>query len=306
MEDNEIELMDYLDIIWKRKKFIILSGLAIFSLAILVGFLLPSKWEVDGLIKPSLLVSQTASGEFEELLLGKPDEIINQIKQGSYNTEIASRLKIELAKLPKIRAEKLDETNLVRISLRTRNKEVGKRILRTLFELVTEETNAKTEIEIKGLEQEIDNLNKKLELVRQRISELEKDASEIRNRIRRLENEQRSTLQDPSRMETESLTMLLFSNEIQQNQWYLSELKELLNKKTLEEKETIEQINQLNQRRNRVALTETVKEPIPSLSPASPNRILVISISLIVGILLVILIAFFLEYVESKKMESNP
>jgi len=208
--------------------------------------------------------------------------------------------------LPKIRAEKLDETNLVRISLRTRNKEVGKRILRTLFELVTEETNAKTEIEIKGLEQEIDNLNKKLELVRQRISELEKDASEIRNRIRRLENEQRSTLQDPSRMETESLTMLLFSNEIQQNQWYLSELKELLNKKTLEEKETIEQINQLNQRRNRVALTETVKEPIPSLSPASPNRILVISISLIVGILLVILIAFFLEYVESKKMESNP
>ncbi|MFW6160581.1 MAG: Wzz/FepE/Etk N-terminal domain-containing protein, partial [Acidobacteriota bacterium] len=66
---DEINLMDYLNVIWKRKWLIIIPTILLAAAAGVYSFLKTPVWEVEAIIQPSKFLVQTQSGQFEEVLV---------------------------------------------------------------------------------------------------------------------------------------------------------------------------------------------------------------------------------------------
>jgi len=330
---DEIELMDLLLVIWKRKWLIILPTLLCVIAAGIISFRLPEVWEIDVLITPSKFLIQTEAGQFEEVMVIDPKQIAGLINQKTYNNLIAAELNMDIRDFPKLKADNLQDTKLVRVSVREKDVEKAKLILHSLFSHLKTELDEKVDIEMKGIdsqiksneieklrtEEEIKAFKNKLNIVKQRKKEIEKEMIETRERIKFLEKDQRSGLKKEERSEAESLAMLLYSNEIQQSLQYHNTLNELLSGKKIEEEnirveidrkeETIKQIenriDNLNEKKGRIDYTQLIKEPTPSLYPVSPRKKLNVAIAGILGLMIFTILAFFIEYIEKHKEESG-
>ena len=327
--EDEVNLMDYLNVIWKRKWLIIIPT---FFLVIVVGiysFLLPPQWEIDALIQPSKFLIQTEQGQFNEVVITDPKQIAGQINQAAYNNLIAAELNLDIREFPKLKAENLRDTNLVRVLIKEKDVEKAKLILHSLFKHLKRQLDEKVDIEIKGIdsqiksreieesriEEEIKTYKNKLDIIKRRKKEIEKELSNIRKRIEALEKEQSLSLKKENRSESESLAMLLYSNEIQQSLEYHNTLNELLSEKKIEEEdinleienkdETIKQleneIGNLNERRGRIDYAQLIKEPTSSLYPVAPKNKINVLIAGILGLMIFTMLAFFLEYLEKHK-----
>jgi len=327
--EKEIELIDFINIIWKRKWLIIIPSLFLVILIGALSFLLPKKWEVDAIIQPSKFIIRTEQGQFEEIIPVMPKQIANQINQKAYNNIIADELKIDIINFPNLKAVNIQDTNLVQVSIREQDTEKAKRILQALFEHLKTQLDDKVDVETKSIdssiksleteklriEEEIKLTNNKLNIVKQRKEEIEKEMSDTRKRVKELEEEQRLYLKKQTRSESESLAMLLYSNEIQQSLMNYNTLNELLTNKRLEEEDInleIEkkeekikqlgiQITDLNDRKRRIDNARLIKKPTASLSPVTPNKKLIVAVTGIIGLLIFTMLAFFLEYIEKKK-----
>jgi len=303
--EGEIELIDFLNIIWKRKWLIILSTLFLVIAAGVISFLLPPKWEIDALIQPSKFLVKTAEGQFEENVIVDPKQIASQINQATYNNKIAAELNLDISQFPKLKAENLRDTNLVRVSLKEKDVEKAKLILLSLFNFLKTEPDEKVEVEMKSIEEEIKANKNKLNIIKQRRKEIEKEMSDIRKRVESIEKQQRLSLKKENRSESESLAMLLYSNEIQQSLQYHNTLNELVSRKKIEEENLNLEIENLNERKGRLDYAQLIKEPTSSLFPVSPKKKLIVLITGVLGLLIFTMLAFFLEYLEKQKAKSK-
>lgn len=150
--EDEIELMDYMNVIWKRKWLIILPTFFLVAITGIVSFLLPEKWEVDSIIVPSKFLIQTEQGQFEEVLVVDPKQIAGQINQGSYDNLLAARYNIERNQFPDLKAENLRDTNLIRISVRYEDPQKAKSLLLSLFTHLKRDFDRKIDVELKGVD----------------------------------------------------------------------------------------------------------------------------------------------------------
>ena len=247
--EDEFALMDYLNILWKRKWLIVIPTLFLIIAVGIISFLLPPKWEIDALIQPSKFLVQTEGGQFEEIVIVDPKQIAGQINEATYDNLIATELNLDIRKFPKLRANKLKDTNLVRVSTKEKDIKKAKLILFSLFNHLKRQLDEKVDIEIKGIdsdikskeieklriEGEIKRIKNKLNIVKQRKKDIEREMNDTRKRIEALEKEQRLSLRRENGSESESLAMLLYSNEIQQSLGYFNTLNELLSSKKIEE-----------------------------------------------------------------------
>ncbi len=331
--EDEFVLMDYLNIIWKRKWLIVIPTLFLIIAVGIISFLLPKKWEIDAIIVPSKFLVKTEAGQFNEIVVVDPRQIASQINQESYNHLIVTQLNLDIKEFPKLKAENLKNTNLVRVSIKEKDIEKAKLILFSLFNHLKGQLDEKVDIEIKGIdsnikskeieklriEGEIKRNKNKLDIVKQRKKDIEREMNDIKKRIEALDKEQRLSLKRENRSESESLAMLLYSNEIQQSLEYHNTLNELLSSKKIEEeninieienKEKIinqleNEIDNLNERKGRIDYTQLIKEPTSSLYPVSPKKKLNVLIAGILGLMAFTMLAFFLESLEKHKAKSN-
>jgi capsular polysaccharide biosynthesis protein len=331
--ENEKELIDYINVIWKRKWLIIIPT---FILVIAVGvysFLLPPVWEVNALIQPGKYIVQTEGGTYKEILVADPKQITGQINEASYNNIIAAELNLDIREFPKLKADNIRDTKLVRISIKENDVEKAKLILYSLFNHLKRELDKKVDVEIKGIDskiksKEIENLRieeeikahkNKLNIVKQRKKEIEEEVIDIRKRVEALEKEQSSSLKKEKRSESESLAMLLYSNEIQQSLRYHNTLNELLSSKKIQEeninlemknkekriKQLENEIDNLSERKGRIDYTQFIQEPTSSLSPVSPKKKQNVTIAGVLGLFIFTILAFFIEYLEKQKVKSR-
>jgi len=329
--ENEIELMDFLYILWKRKWLIIILTSFCVITAGMTSLLLPKKWEVDSIIVPSKFLIQTEGGQYEEVVVVDPKQVAGQISEATYNSKIANELNIEINKFPKLTAANLPDTNLVRVSIKEKNIEKAKLILHSLFNHLKIQLDKKVEIEIKGIdsqiksneiekariEEEIKANKNQINIVKLRKKEIKNEMSDIKQRTKKLEEEQRSSLKKENRSESESLALLLYSNEIQQSLMNYNTLNELLSTKRIEEEninievenkqEKIKQLENdiitLSEKKGRIDYTQLVKEPTSSIRPVSPKKKLIVLITGILSLLVFIMLAFFLEYLEKHRVK---
>jgi len=327
--EKEIELMDYLNVLWRRKWLIIIPTFFFVIIAGVYSFLLPRVWEVDAIIQPSQYTLQTIDGTYKEVLTANPKQIAGQINETYYNHIIAAELNLDIRDIPKLKAENSKNSKLVKISTKTNDVEKAKLILLSLLNYLKRQLDKKLDTEIKSIdsqmkskeiekytiEEEITAYKNKLNIIKQRKKEIEKEISDTRKRIEKLEKEQRSILKKENRSETESLSMLLYSNEIQQSSQYYGTLNGLLSSKKIEEEdinleiknkeEEIKlleiEIDNLNELKRKIEYAQLIKEPTSSLHPVAPRKKLYVLIAGIISLMIFTMLAFFFEYLEKQK-----
>ena len=303
--EKEIELMDYLNVLWKRKWLIIIPTFVLLVAVGVYSFFLPQVWEVDAIIQPSKYIIQTGGGTYSEIIIVDPKQIAGQINEEYYNNLIAAELNLDIREFPKLKAENLRDTKLLKISTKVNDVEKAKLILYSLFKHLKRDLDKKIDVEMKGIEEEIKAYKNKLNIIKQRKKEIEKEMSDIRKRIESLEKEQRLSLKKENRSESESLAMLLYSNEIQQSLEYHNTLNELLSEKKIEEENINLEIGNLNERKGRIDYTQLIKEPTSSFSPVSPKKKRNVLIAGILGLMIFTMLAFSLDYLEKQKAKSK-
>jgi capsular polysaccharide biosynthesis protein len=371
IKDKDVELIDLLDVVWKRKWLIIIPTVFIVLAAGAASLLKPSVWEVDAILVPSKIFIQTAQGQFVEVLITDPKQIAGQINQESYNALIAAELKLDIHGFPDIRAEALPETKLVRMSVRTRDADQAKSILQSLFVLLKGELDRKVEVEVKSIDTQIttkQNSMKDMENdikvkgfdIRSQEIEKERMKGEIeanKNKIAISEERSKSILEEMKSVKAriddidrelmsaiaekkegrDAVSLLLYSNEVQQNLRYYGTLDEKLTLERvtqenfrLDNKDAEEKIKQidtkigqtnaqiasvkntidttqsevglLEDQKQRIDYAQLVKAPTSSQNPVSPRLLVVIVIFGVISLMAFTMLAFLWEYIQRRKL----
>jgi len=372
--ENEVNLMDYLNVIWKRKWLITIPTLFLVVVVGVISFLLPKKWEIDAILVPSKFLIQTEQGAFNEIMVVDPKQIVSQINEATYNVLIAEELNLDIREFPKLKATNLRDTKLVQISIKEKDVEKARRILYSLFNHLKRDLDKKINVEIKDIDTQIannENLIKqkgfniknkgseikfnqieknkarqimlssenKLEISEDRVKSIMEEMKEVKKRTDELEKQQREALSE-KKQAIDAISLLLYSNEVQQNLRYYNTLDEKLsNEKIIQEnlslltKEKNEEIKQLdtqieklkteidkinndiesvkneigflNERKGRIDYTQLIKEPTSSLYPVSPKKKRNVLIAGILGLMMFTMLAFFLDYLEKQKIKSK-
>jgi len=255
-KDDEIELIDYMRVIVKRRWLIISGTLILVIIAAIAGFVTKKQWEIDCIMVPSKFVIQNDQGAFTEVVVLDPRQVAGQIDQESYNMPIALSLNMNLREFPRLHAENLRDTKLVRIWIRSSDVERAKTILNSLFTMLKAELDRKVEVEFKGIDTKIaTNVNlikqkdidiatarvditiasqemaadrNKLKISEERFDKITGEMKSVKQRIDEIEAIQKKTLGE-TRGETSTLALLMYANEIQQNIRYYDTLDEKLN-----------------------------------------------------------------------------
>ncbi len=249
--EKEVDLIEYLDALWRRRWLIIVPTVVIALITGIVSSLIPPQWEVDAIIQPSKFFVRSEQGAFTEVVVIDPKQLAGQINQGSYDRMIGAKLSLDPRTFPKLTATNLKDTKLVRVSLRTGDGNKDRPILNALFEEIKSELDRKIDVEIKSIatqiaskenaikakgfdirsmdieiekaRQEIVAAGNKLKISEERSRGLVEEMKGVKARIDEIEKQQRSMLAEkPSGLET--LGLLLYSNEVQQSFRYYNTL----------------------------------------------------------------------------------
>jgi LPS O-antigen subunit length determinant protein (WzzB/FepE family) len=327
MRENGGDLIEYLEILWKRRWLIIVPTVLIALIAGVISFLIRPQWEVDAIIQPSRFFVQSAQGTLTEVVVIDPRQLAGQINQGSYNRQICANLSLDPRRFPKLTAINLRDTKLVRVSLRTGEGDKAPPILNALFEQIKSELDRKIDVEIKSIStqisskendikargfdvqsknieiettrQEIIAAGNKLKISEDRFRGLTEQMKSVQVRIEEIEKQQRSMLAE-KQSGIDSLGLLLYANEVQQNFRYYNTLEESLSAErnrqedlrlSLREKGLViksiqTQIGKFNQeiiglqsdielleeKKQRIDYAQLVKEPTVSLNPVYPKK----------------------------------
>jgi LPS O-antigen subunit length determinant protein (WzzB/FepE family) len=170
-EKKEIELIDYLDVIWRKKFLIVIPTFLLMLMAGYCSFRAPRAFAVDAIIAPSTIMLQTPGGRLEKIQVVDPLQLAIRINQGSYNAEIAAALNLDPYEVAVIMAENLRDpqspqylrgTDLVHVSMVDMDQEKAKRILEQLYRLVKIDLDAKIEVEAQSVDSRIEGLNSRI------------------------------------------------------------------------------------------------------------------------------------------------
>lgn len=329
MEEKEVEIADYLNTIWKKKWIIILGTVFSMIVAGAASLFMKSIYEIDVIIQPGKFYVESLDGRLEQYVVEEPRQIADKVNHKSYDAMIASELKLDRKILPKIQAEDISNTLLVRIWIRDDDVELSQKILRSLVEYLKVDIDKKITIEINKTDiaiekaeiakekniKEIEILEKKLVIIAQRKKDILNEMESTRNKIKELEKEQSTVLKRKDRSEVESLGMLLYSNEIQHSLRYYGELNEKLSEERIEEEDVKSRIQEektnisfqnnnisnLKEIKERIDYTKVIKDPTPSIDPVFPRKKLIVLIAGILGLMVFIPLAFFIYYIEKRK-----
>lgn len=263
-QEQDFELMAYLDILLKRKWLILLPTLGFALAAAVISLFLPKIWEITAIIQPGRFSVQTETGQFEEVVVTDPKQIAGQINQEAFNHIIAAELNRDVRTLPRVRAENLRDTKLVKMTIRNKDVPTSLAVLNQIFTLVKADLDKRVDVEFKSLESEIlsnDNkikeknldiqaqgyemdslkeevvgLKNKLAISEARDKSLigEKDA--VKKRIEALDEQNKKVLAE-KRDSAEAMGFLLYSNEIQQSLRYLGTLEKNLSEERVNQED---------------------------------------------------------------------
>ena len=185
--EDEINLMDYVKVILKRKRLIL--GL-FFGAAIAAGvfsFILPKVYKID----TSLEIGQIAGAVMES-----PGQVVEKIDGDVYGIFVREKLKIPEIEYPKIKVENPKNTRLVKVAIESSKPEKAKNILEEVNNLILDEHQEIIEIQKGLLEKNIKTAEDKIKLVEadiqrieNKIKSTEEDIQTTRNKIKPVEND---------------------------------------------------------------------------------------------------------------------
>ena len=372
--DDEIQLIDYLRVIWKWKWLIILGIFVCMVVAGVVSFNMPKIYEVSMTIEPGI-IGVDKEGKF--IYLDSINNIEEKIKGGIYNRKIQKELNINPLETDiKFETSLNKGTSFIVVTSEwEKNKvELGLRSLEQLINflykgcekiykqrrgdyekriLMKQNQIKQIEIQRKDMDKQIllklniidgkknnIKLNKAtLNIMQDREKELLEEIKTVKNNAERIVKERNNILQHKGN--SDDISLLLYSTTIQQNVAYFNQLSNQINdlrtekeiagmkienlkkdindintqierlklKKTEGLQTTIIdlklQIDRLNQEKGIIECIRVTENPDVSLRPIKPKKRLIIVLAGVIAFMMMMFLAFFVEYIRKAKSNNN-
>ena len=303
--EDEIELIDLLRVIWKWKYLIIGGTLVCAIAAMAISSIMPKIYRIETIIRPGIL---SFGDDGESVYIDTPGNIKALIETGAFGKKILDDL--EKSNAPDIPRELLFKVTLpissstLKINWDTPHVEQGIEILKLLGKFLMEEYGNlvdyfQNEIErdIKIQKAGIQKIGKmkrsheaNIENITKRIHELETEIVIIDKNTANLSNE-RNNLLSKGKDENNILSVILYSNTIQENLQlandYKNEIKDLKLTKETESQKISELENELKRRlaeienlrikKSNIQNIQIIQKPYSSKYPVKPKKMLYVN-----------------------------
>jgi len=260
-EYRKVDFASYFLIAWKYRWWIVVPTLAAAALALAVSFVLPRVYRVQAIVSPSRFLTQSENGDFRVVMVSSAKEVASQVGEGAFNALVGDELGIPPQDFPRILAETLRDTNLVSISVRTRDPEKGRQILASLFEHLKSDLDRKISVEINTLDAQVANILKKvrrleidiegqeiakaasrsdiaadknrLVINERRVAGLLEDMETTKGRMAEMETLRQQAIKETAGTD-QSLSLLIYANQTQSSINYINILAEQLRQAQME------------------------------------------------------------------------
>jgi capsular polysaccharide biosynthesis protein len=324
---KEIDLIETFVILWK-KKWLILLPTAVFVIAAgALSFLFPTVWQVDSVIQPGRVQSQTAQGAVEEINL--VNRIIALINEKAYHQRIATELNLGLEQLSAITALHASNATFFKLVIRDRDAEKAKKASSALFKQIKLELDPRQDAEREKLAAEIkenessrERVTRNLEILDDRLSRLDKNEQEIDRdkhnvlqRIRALTEEQSKKLNSQEKSESDAKGPMQYSAVIKDNMTYYDALTKSRDEFKTERESLVLKLQETRQRsqalaaalaelaekKRRLVPMKFVTEPMVSSRPVAARMPVMVLAAGLLSVALFTVIALLTDALDKRR-----
>jgi len=315
--DDEIQLIDYLRVIWKWKWLIILGTLVCMVVAGVVSLNMPKIYEVSMTIEPGI-IGVNRDGKF--IYLDSQHNIAGKIKGGLYNRRIQKALNINpLEKGIKFEVGPQKGTNFIKVISEWEKNEVefGKKALVNLlgfiskeYENIVQQRKGDYEKQILMKQNQIKENEATLKIIQDREKELLPEIKNVKDNTEKIVRERNNVLQHKGN--SDDISLLIYSTTIQQNVAYFNQLSNQINDiRTKKEIASMKienlkvQIDRLNLEKSIIKNIRFIQDPETSLSPIKPKKRLNVLLAGVAAFMMMMFLAFFVEYIQKAKSNNT-
>lgn len=295
-QTDEIELIDIIRVLWKRKKLIIFITFLFTLVAMGVSLILPKVYEVSTIIEPGVRPITDTNGQIvNEVSVVSPDAVKEAVLGGAYDVAIQKKLNIPPVDYPLLKVSLPKNTTLIKMAIESPEPDKAQAILDELAAQVGSDIQGKLENEKKKIENEMESARISEKAVAEKISLLKKQLDETSRKIEELENNRQKSM---AARTADAMSVLLYSNEIQNQQIYLNNLQEKLMDLETSAKTFVVHMENIQLKLAMVKSTRLIKPPSIPEKPIKPKKPLIVVLAGVLGFMGSMMIAFLLEYLE--------
>jgi len=292
-EYEEIDLMDYIKVILRRKGIIL--SFCLITLAAVGVFSLFQTKIYKGVV---ILEGGTMGGNAIE----SPNQIVGEINSDIYKKLVQNNLNISDPGILKIKSTNPINTNLIRIEVEYSDRQAIKNVLEemTVLTLQDQGKEIQTKQELLGkriefLENNTSIYQKDIEIVKGQIKSLEQEKNNLEDREKTLE--QLSPYQQINQSLTGSLFVLLDVREkISTKQQEIESLSLRMNDFTTKLNDSSGEVNLLKEQLNSIRPARIVTSSDVFEKPIKPRVLINIFIAAILGLFIGLILAFCQEW----------
>jgi len=287
-EEDTIELIDYLRVVWKYRYLIVIGVVLCATVVAAWSFSLQKVYRVSTILEvnPRAGIGLLAKLQEEQLhlkpLIDSPSIITASVNAGMFNSQLRDKLKQNLKTftIPNLsfKASNPKNTNMIRISYETADIKMGETIIECLNKFI-----------IERYQKEVDRVRDRILLLEEKIKKNCKARMDaISNQIKLIDNTIAQKGKDKKEVRIEDLSgLILLSGSLRDS--LLKEEKMLL--------ETEERFLEAKASYGNEAL-KIIQKPTSSSRPIQPKIKLNILLACVVGLFLSVFLAFFIEYIR--------
>ncbi|MEA3414986.1 MAG: GNVR domain-containing protein [Thermodesulfobacteriota bacterium] len=329
--EDEINLIDYLRVLWKWKWLIVVGTIICAVAASVISLQMPKIYKITTVIEPGIAGIKD-DGDF--MYIDSVANISGKINGDVYSKRIQKTLNLDPLKTEvKFKSGVVKKANLIKVTSQWEEggTDLGMKVTGQLvqllsndYEKIVKQRKGDYDKQIftkqngtKKLEARRESLKKTLKNIRQRIHKLEKQVDDIKNNTGDMIT-QRNLLLKKYKAETE-MPLLLYSTTIQQNISYFNQINnQIYNFKEKEEgaqqeiKNLEKDINTaeagitaLKAKKGLIGNIKVIQEPEVSLHPVKPKKKQIVLLTTVVALFMAVFLAFFIEYIKNASKPSS-
>jgi capsular polysaccharide biosynthesis protein len=306
--EDEIELMDFLRVIWEHKLLIVIGTLACILMGAIISFSLPKFFQVEMIIKPGVITEKMNQ---RIIYADEPENIKTFIQKNVKKSEIQKVMDASGKKYSdplKYSVKIPRRSSLLVITHETANPAQGVKLLSVLFDVITDYYSDRKNTYKDNYENEIRMLKEGLignessqshtkETV-DTLFQLEHQISKELNLLNERKNHFKGDLSYLQLKSNYNNQMIEITRERAVAQETLIKLKE-------QQRVITEKIQYLESRMDKIQMIELVKPPSATNHPIKPNVKLNMMMATAAGFFVMLLVSFFLEYIKNYQ-KRNP
>jgi capsular polysaccharide biosynthesis protein len=327
-EEDTIELIDLLRVVWKWRWFIIIFTFLCAMGAGIISLAMPQVHNISMVIEPGTV----GTDEHGKLVcLDSPDNIKSLIEGGAYNQSIIDTLNLNGEKKVNLtfQVSHPKDTKIIKVVIQYNytERDTGIKVLQQLYEDLFKKYQRSidlkqrifdTKIALKDkqkdkLENKIMKIGKTLKIDEAKEKFLVEELKKVKDNTEIILKKRDVLLSNKTN--NNGISALLYSNIVQQNMIYTNQLdtqlqsiktgQEDLKMRVADLKKQKEEIDtEIESIKLEKAFVENIKyiqKPQVSINPIKPKKQLNVILAFVVGLFVSIFLSFFIEYIQKMK-----